>query len=182
MISNNSGKNSEISDKPEKGKQVEEHGLGNVLTIDKSDLLETAKNLKEAGFNLFLFVSGIDYPDVFKLTYRIVSVDGGQIKSVFVKTQVPKKNPVIDSLTSIWPNASWHERETYDLFGVEFKGHSDLRRIFMPDDWEGHPLRKDYSDDHMIVFPEFLKDREKQGEKAAAGTEKEKGKENGQDE
>ena len=60
------------------------------------------------------------------------------------KTAPSAENPSVDSVTSIWPTANWHEREVYDLMGVRFVDHPDLARIMMPDDWEGHPLRKDY--------------------------------------
>jgi NADH-quinone oxidoreductase subunit C len=57
---------------------------------------------------------------------------------------VPGDDPVIDSVTTVWRGANWFEREVFDLFGVTFRHHPDLRRIMLPDDWEGHPLRKDY--------------------------------------
>jgi len=63
--------------------------------------------------------------------------------------RVPKDNPHVPSVESVWKTANWHEREAYDLIGVVFDGHPDLRRILLPDDWEGHPLRKDYK------VPEF---------------------------
>jgi NADH-quinone oxidoreductase subunit C len=152
---------------------VEEHGLGAVIEVAKDDLLKTAKSLKKKGFDLFLFVSGIDYPEDIGLMYRMVAAGGKKTESVFIRTKVPKSEPVVASLTSIWPNADWHERETYDLYGVEFKGHPNLKRIFMPEDWMGFPLRKGYSDDHMLVFPEVLKEREKQEAKKAAASIKE---------
>ena len=65
-----------------------------------------------------------------------------------VESSVPIDNPVIDSVTSIWKGANWLERETFDLLGIQFTGHPDLRRIMMPEDWEGFPLRKDYKDPH----------------------------------
>lgn len=136
---------------PEKAKIVEEKGLGFTLNADRKELLKVATGLQEAGFDLLLFVTGVDYPDTVKLVYRLYS--STKRISLFVKSEVPKSDPTIDSLTSLWPNANWHERETYDLFGVEFKGHPKMKRIFMPDDWVGYPLRKDYSDDRMIVFP-----------------------------
>jgi len=61
-----------------------------------------------------------------------------------VRTMVPREDPRVPSLSAVWPAAGWHEREQFDLLGVVFDGHPDLRRILLPDDWEGHPLRKDY--------------------------------------
>jgi NADH-quinone oxidoreductase subunit C len=61
-----------------------------------------------------------------------------------VKCRVGGENPAIDSVTPVWRSANWYERETFDLFGIRFRNHPDLRRIMLPDDWEGHPLRKDY--------------------------------------
>ncbi len=65
---------------------------------------------------------------------------------LMTKVKLEKKNPVVDSLTGIWRTADWHEREVYDLFGIHFNQHPDLRRILLPADWEGHPLRKDYKE------------------------------------
>ncbi len=61
-----------------------------------------------------------------------------------LKVRLPEDDPRIDTVSSVWQTANWHERETYDLMGVRFDGHPDLRRILLPDDWEGHPLRKEY--------------------------------------
>jgi NADH-quinone oxidoreductase subunit C len=61
-----------------------------------------------------------------------------------VKCKVAGSNPEIDSLTGVWRSANWYERETFDLFGIKFRNHPDLTRIMLPEDWEGHPLRKDY--------------------------------------
>jgi NADH-quinone oxidoreductase subunit C len=63
---------------------------------------------------------------------------------VRLRVFLPSDEPVIDSITSVWPSANFYEREVFDLFGVRFSGHPNLRRIMMPDEWEGHPLRKDY--------------------------------------
>jgi NADH-quinone oxidoreductase subunit C len=78
----------------------------------------------------------------FEVVYNMIStVYRHRIR---LKVRVPEEDPRVDSVTSIWQTANWHERETYDLMGVKFDGHPDLRRILMPEDWEGHPLRKEY--------------------------------------
>lgn len=149
-------------------KIVEEPGVGYTVTVTREDLFKAASALKEAGFDLFLFVGGIDYPDTIKLTYRVYSSKRNKKIAIMIKTEVPKSDPVIDSLVPLWPAANWHERETYDLLGIIFKGHPDLSRIFMPQDWKGHPLRKDYTDDRMIVMDDGKKDKAAVKDKPAA--------------
>ncbi len=67
-----------------------------------------------------------------------------QKHKIVLKTQCTKDHPYIQSVSAVWGTANWHEREAFDLFGIIFDEHPDLRRILLPDDWEGHPLRKDY--------------------------------------
>ena len=78
----------------------------------------------------------------FEVVYLLTSYDPPA--RLRVKTRLPAEDPVVASATALWPAADWLEREVYDLFGIRFGGHPDLTRILMPDDWEGHPLRKDY--------------------------------------
>lgn len=66
--------------------------------------------------------------------------------SLMIKTTISRENPEIETVSHLWKTADWHEREAYDLFGISFKNHPDLRRILMPADWEGHPMRKDYEE------------------------------------
>ena len=78
----------------------------------------------------------------FELIYQLVSIP--RREKVRLKVRVSGNDPVVDSLVPVWPGANWLEREIFDLFGIRFNGHPDLRRILLPDDWEGHPLRRDY--------------------------------------
>ena len=78
----------------------------------------------------------------FEVVYELHSVARNQ--RLRLKCRLPGGNPEIESVTSVWRGANWYEREVFDLFGIRFLNHPDLRRIMMPDDWEGHPLRKDY--------------------------------------
>ena len=78
----------------------------------------------------------------FELNYHLVSIP--RREKVRLRVWLGGNDPVVDSLVSVWPGANWLEREIFDLFGIRFAGHPDLRRILLPDDWEGHPLRRDY--------------------------------------
>ena len=78
----------------------------------------------------------------FEVVYHLHSIE--QKQRVRLKCRLESGEPAIESVTSVWRGANWYEREVFDLFGIQFLNHPDLRRIMMPDDWEGHPLRKDY--------------------------------------
>jgi len=102
----------------------------------------------DALYRLPLFVTAVDYPDRepevprFDIVYQLRSLMFNDVCRVVVR--VPEDAPVVASLEHVFAGMDWHERECYDLFGITFTGHSNLRRILLPDDWEGHPLRKDY--------------------------------------
>jgi len=78
----------------------------------------------------------------FEVVYNMISILHRH--RIRLKVRVPEEDPRVDSVSQIWHTANWHERETYDLMGIQFDGHPDLRRILLPEDWEGHPLRKEY--------------------------------------
>jgi NADH-quinone oxidoreductase subunit C len=99
----------------------------------------------ELAFTYLCDVTGVDrFPAEprFELNYHLVSI--ARRLRVRLKVRVESANPVVETVSNVWPTAGWHEREIFDLFGVRFEGHPDLRRILMPEDWEGYPLRKDY--------------------------------------
>jgi NADH-quinone oxidoreductase subunit C len=87
-------------------------------------------------------LAGVDYKDRIEVVYVAYSMKHRHRYTL--KCRLPREAPHLSTVESVWGVANWHERETFDLLGVVFDGHSDLRRILLPDDWEGHPLRKDY--------------------------------------
>jgi NADH-quinone oxidoreductase subunit C len=95
-------------------------------------------------------LSGVDYKDRIEVVYTFYSMKHRHRYTL--KVRLPRENPAVHSVESFWGVANWHEREAFDMFGIVFEGHSDLRRILCPDDWEGHPLRKDYT------FPKSYRD------------------------
>jgi NADH-quinone oxidoreductase subunit C len=118
------------------------------IVVDRSALREACALLREDSacpFNFLSDVTCVDwYPAEprFEVVYHLLSIP--KKERVRLKVRLNSSSPTIDSLTSIWPGANYFEREVFDLFGVRFAGHPYLRRIMMPEDWEGHPLRKDY--------------------------------------
>jgi len=96
-------------------------------------------------FDLLSDISAVDRFPIeprFEVNYHLVSIPLRQ--TLRLRVWILGQDPVLATLIPVWPTANWHEREIYDLFGIRFEGHPDLHRILMPDDWEGHPLRKDY--------------------------------------
>lgn len=89
-------------------------------------------------------ITGVDYPTKSQVTVVYHFFSHRQKHRIVLKASLPRDNPVIATLVPLFPVANWQERECYDLLGVRFEGHPDLRRILLPDDWEGYPLRKDY--------------------------------------
>jgi NADH-quinone oxidoreductase subunit C len=105
------------------------------------------------GFDLLLDHMAIDLvaEKRFELIYHLYSTSHGH--ALTVTTYVPRDTPVAPTMSRVWPIAEWQEREVYDLLGVLYDEHPDLRRLFLEDDWKGFPLRKDYQDPDMLEFP-----------------------------
>jgi len=115
------------------------------LTVAKENLVAALKAVKAAGYNAFQDMTAVDwFPSVprFQLSYHVQS---HSLKELLrVRVVVDEANAAIETITHIWEGANYYEREVFDLFGIRFEGHPNLRRIMMPDEWVGHPLRKDY--------------------------------------
>jgi NADH-quinone oxidoreductase subunit C len=117
-----------------------------VLYITAADIVNVCKTLRdEHGFNRISSVTAVDwYPQEprFEVVYLLHSIPNNS--RIRLKCRVSGESPEIDSVCEVWPGANWYEREVFDLFGIAFRNHPDLRRIMMPEGWEGHPLRKDF--------------------------------------
>jgi len=115
------------------------------LTIAPEEIRAAAAALQAAGYNAFDDMTAVDwFPSSprFQLSYHILS--HSYKERIRLRTLVEEANLTVESITSLWPAANFYEREVFDLFGIRFENHPNLRRIMMPDEWEGHPLRKDY--------------------------------------
>ncbi len=125
-----------------------------VLVVECSRLHGAASDLRDLGFDRLGMLTAVDRVEHFEMVYRLQS--RAMQTGMFLKCEVSRHDPKTRSLTDLWPSANWQEREVYDLFGIEFEGHPDLRRILLPDDWVGHPLRKDYEDDRILRRPDYI--------------------------
>jgi len=117
------------------------------LTVDALFIVEVCRFLRDdtnLQFEVLSDLTALDWPKEEKLqvVYHLFSY--GQNHQIVLKVDLPRDNPKVATVEGVWKVANWFEREVYDLFGVIFEGHSDLRRIMLPEDWVGYPLRKDY--------------------------------------
>ena len=128
-----------------------DHG-DDTAVVEPKILLEVVRFLREdpdLEFNMLIDLFGVDrqgLPDNdprFEVVYHFYSVARKRHR-VRIKCRLPETDPVVDSITSVWPGADWYERECWDMFGIRFRGHPNLRRILLYEQFEGHPLRKDY--------------------------------------
>ena len=120
------------------------------LFIKKEHLFATAKALRDVDslrFEMCLSVSGVHYPEEkdreLHVVYHLLSMTHN--RRIRLEVALPDSHPHVTSLVEVWGGTNWHERETWDMFGIVFDGHPALTRILMPDDWQGHPQRKDYA-------------------------------------
>jgi len=143
-----------------------------VIHIKGSSILDILKLFKNNGFNFLADMTAIDNLTLggferFSVVYHLLSHETKE--RVTIKAYVPEDEPVLPSAESLWKTADWQEREIYDLFGISFKGHPNLIRIMNPDDYKGHPLRKDYPrlgrkerDDFPVIERGINKDSSKE--------------------
>lgn len=115
-----------------------------VLRVPAAEWRVTAERLRADGFDFLQNLTAVDWikEERIELVYHLWSYGSRQER--VVKIDLPRDKPEVASVADVWRAADWYEREQFDLFGVAFLGHPDLRRILLPDDWPGHPMRKDY--------------------------------------
>lgn len=134
--------------------RIEEEHLQPIFVVNASNLVEIAFLLRDTKGYYFDFLSNIStidyYPEHrFAAVYHLASIPYQAqltLKVEIENDRLLNNLPEIPSVSTVWRTADWHEREAFDLMGIFFTGHSDLRRILLPDDWQGYPLRKDYED------------------------------------
>ena len=124
-----------------------------IVTVAQNKLFNLAKSLREGEdtcFDYLFCLTGMDWIDSLGVIYHLRSTKYNHEIELKIKTP-NRENPQFDSVCAIWKTAEFLEREVYDLMGINFKNHPDLRRIFLDDTWVGHPQRKDYSDEVNII-------------------------------
>jgi NADH-quinone oxidoreductase subunit C len=120
------------------------------VVVAPAAVKEVARFLRDdpaLSFDSLMCLSGVDYKDRFAVAYHLHSLSHRH--AVGLKAFLPRETPSLPTVDDVWPAANFQEREAFDLYGIVFTGSKDLRRILLPEDWEGHPLRKDYK------YPEF---------------------------
>ena len=140
---------------------------GPTFLASREEILDVCRWLRdnpEFDMAFLSYVSAIDWPDRLEVVYHVASL--ARAHALTLKVPVPRDDAWMPSVTGLWRGADWHEREAYDLFGIVFEGHPNLRRIMMSADWKGHPLRKDY----VYEDPQWLVDVASQRQREIAST------------
>jgi NADH-quinone oxidoreductase subunit C len=123
------------------------------VSLGPARSLALMTRLRDLGFEYPDCCSGVDWRDRFEVVYHLSSLRFPT--KAAVRVSVNRDDPVMPAMANLWPGFNWHEREVYDLFGVRFEGHPDLRRILLPEDWVGYPLRKDYQDERLVPYTQL---------------------------
>jgi NADH-quinone oxidoreductase subunit C len=140
----------------EPGIEVREKADRPAIRVPRERLRAAAVRLRddpELGFDMLVDHTAIDWvaEGRFELVYNLYSTRHGHAATL--TTVVPRDDPVAPTVSDVWPTVQWQEREAYDLLGILYDDHPDLRRLFLEDDWQGFPLRKDYRDPDMLELP-----------------------------
>jgi NADH-quinone oxidoreductase subunit C len=135
-------------------KEQADRAAVDVPSVALFGLMQKLHDDERLAFDMLLDHTAIDHlaQNRFELVYNLYSTTHGHY--VMVNCDIDRINPVAPTVSPIWPIAHWQEREVFDLLGIHYDGHTDLRRVFLEDDWQGHPLRKDYKDADMLEFPQ----------------------------
>ena len=124
---------------------VEEVPGDSFVILQRDSIVDVCRFLRDApdlAFDHCSSVSGVDDTKTFWSVYHLFSTS--KRHNAVLKVDAGREDPWVPTLVSVWPGVNWHERETYDMYGIRYDGHPDLRRILLPEDWPGYPLRKDY--------------------------------------
>lgn len=114
-----------------------------MIMVQAADLVQITKELKKSkGLKFMTYMTSVDLVNAYQIIIQLENHESNEV--LVIKTNTPKDKPSLPSLSAVFEAANWAEREAYDLMGIEFEGHPNLKRILNPDNWEGHPLRKDY--------------------------------------
>lgn len=133
-------------------KASEVKGVEARMDIHREKNYEILIAIKGMGFDYLNCLSAVDRlaSGELEVVYNLSSLS--QPTKVLVRVRIPREDPIIRSVVSLWGTADWHEREAFDMMGIRFDGHPDLRRILTSEDWVGYPLRKDYQDERLVPY------------------------------
>jgi NADH-quinone oxidoreductase subunit C len=128
------------------------HGYAEVK-VPRDSLLQAAQTLRNEGFDYLSFITEVDWQDRLELIYHLYAYDfKAQPMGAILRTELPRETlPSVASVTSVWPGAEFMEREAFEMMGISFLGHPDLRRILLPDDFVGFPMRRDYETNYEYI-------------------------------